>query len=84
MRDILLVKKLKKWFWLFNRVPPFSIAFLWSEPSGFDPNFRNLVRNCNFGRAIPARLTVLQKNGKNQKTVLPDSFSWFDGFQHTR
>ena len=68
----------------FRWDPPFSIAFLWSQSSGFASNFRNLVRNCDFGRATPARLTALQKNGKNQKTVLPDSFFWFDGFQSTK
>ena len=68
----------------FRWVPPFSIAFLWSQSSGFASNFRNLVRNCDFGPAIPARLTALQTNGKNQKTVLPDSFFWFDGFQSTK
>ena len=63
---------------------PFSIAFLWSQSSGFASNFQNQVRNCDFGGTIPARLTALQKNGENQKTVLPDSFLWFDCFQSTK
>ena len=68
----------------FRWDPPFSIAFFWPQSSGFASNFRNLMRNCDFGRTTPARLTALQKNGKNQKTVLPDSFFWFDGFQSTK
>ena len=68
----------------FRWDPPFSIAFFWPQSSGFASNFRNLVQNCDFGRTTPARLTALQKNGKNQKTVLPDTFFWFDGFQSTK
>ena len=53
---------------------PFSNAFLWSRYSWIDPNFLNLVRNFNFGRHIRIRLDTLGKTGKNQKTVLPDTF----------
>ena len=73
----------KKCFDTFRRVSPFSNPFLWAQSSGFEPNVRNLVQKSNFGHTIPARYSALQKNGKNQKTVLPASFSWFDSFQHT-
>ena len=53
---------------------PFSNAFLWSRYSWIDPNFLNLVGNFNFGRHIRIRLDTLGKTGKNQKTVLPDTF----------
>ncbi len=71
-------------FFTFGWVFPFSMAFLSSQTSLFAPNFRNQVRKPDFGRALPLRLNTLQKAGKNQKTVLPDTFSWFDGFQHTK
>ena len=74
----------KKCFDTFRWVSSFGNPFLWAQSSGFEPNVRNLVQKSNFGRTIPARLTTLQKNGKNQKTVLPDSFFWFDGFQSTK
>ena len=68
-------------FWCYL---PFSMAFLSSLTSWFAPNFRNQVQKPDFGRAIPLRLNTLQKTGKNQKTVLPDTFSWFDNFFHTK
>ena len=74
----------KKCFDTFRRVSPFSNPFLWAQSSGFEPNVRNLVQKFNFGHTIPARYSALQKNGKNQKTVLPDPFSWFDSFLHTK
>ena len=74
----------KKCFDTFRWVSPFSIIFLWSQSSGFASSVRNLVQNWHFEFTTPARLTALQKNGKNHKTVLPDTFSWFDGFQHSK
>ena len=71
-------------FFTFGWVFPFSMPFLSSQTSLFAPNFRNQVRKPDFGVCIPLRLNTLQKAGKNQKTVLPDTFSWFDGFHHTK
>ena len=70
----------KKRFDTFRWVSPFSMIFLWSQSSGFAPSIQNLVRNWNFGGDTPARLPTLQKNGKNQKTVLPDSFFGLTAF----
>ena len=74
----------KRLFLTFLPYFPFSIAFLWPQSSGFASNFRNLVRNVDFGRSIQGLLDTLGKTGKNQKTVLPDTFSWFDNFFHTK
>ena len=71
-------------FFTFGPYLPFSIAFLWSQYSLFEPNFLNLVRNVNFGREVQIRFDTLGKTGKNQKTVLPDTFFWFNTFQHTK
>ena len=71
-------------FFTFRWYLPFSMPFLSSQTSLFAPNFRNQVRKPDFGRGIPLRLNTLQKAGKNQKTVLPDTFCWFDGFHHTK
>ena len=70
----------KKLFDTFRWISPFSMIFLWSQSSGFAPSIQNLVRNWNFGGDTPARLPTLQKNGKNQKTVLPDSFFGLTAF----
>ena len=58
----------------FRWDPPFSIAFLWSQSSGFASNFRNLVRNCDFGRTIPARLTTLQKKREKSENSVTRLF----------
>ena len=55
---------------------PFSIAFLWSLYSWIGPNFQNLLRNFDFGRNMTLRSHPLGKTEKNQKTVLPDTFSF--------
>ena len=65
-------------FFTFGWVFPFSMPFLLSQTSLFAPNFRNQVRKPDFEVCIPLRLNTLQKTGKNQKTLLPDIFSWFD------
>ena len=64
----------------FRGDPPFSIAFLWSLSSGFAPNFRNLVRKCNFGNPVPGRLTTLQKNGKIRKQCYQTLFFGLTAF----
>ena len=68
-------------FWCYL---PFSMAFLSSLTSWFAPNFRNQVRKPDFRRPVALLLDTLGKKGKNQKTVLPDIFSWFDNFFHTK
>ena len=52
----------KRRFATFRWYQPFSIAFLWSQSSGFEPNFRNLVRKVDFGGATPCRLATLEKH----------------------
>ena len=71
-------------FFTFGCFLPFSMAFLWPLTSWFAPNFRNQVRKPDFGRWVALLLNTLGKKGKNQKTVLPDTFFWFDSFQHTK
>ena len=59
-------------------------SFLWAKNSGIGPNIRNLAKNWNLTRSRTVRLATLGKTGKNQKTVLPDTFSQSDTFQPTK
>ena len=58
-----------------------SMAFLWSQSSGFEPNFRNQARKADFRAPVPARLAALEKHQKWPKnavfgyiTLLMDSY----------
>ena len=48
---------------------PYDMSFLWSQSSGFEPNFQNLVRKHIFGTAAPGRLATLEKNQKIPKNA---------------
>ena len=74
----------KRLFFTFRLYFPFSIAFLSSQYSWIVPNFQKQLQNVDFGRSIQGILDRLGKTVKNQKTVLPDTFSWFDNFFHTK
>ena len=54
----------KKCFDTFRWVSPFSIIVLWSQSSGFEPNFPNQVRKADFGGTIPGRLATLENHQK--------------------
>ena len=74
----------KKRFDTFRWISPYSMIFLWSQSSGFASSIRNLVRNWYFTQTDPLRLAALQKNGKNQKTPIPATFSCFEGFKPSK
>ena len=48
---------------------PYDMSFLWSQSSGFEPNFQNLVRKLIFGRTAPGRLATLEKPQKWPKSA---------------
>ena len=47
-----------------------SMAFLWSQSSGFEPNFRNQARKADFRAPVPARLAALEKHQKWPKNAV--------------
>ena len=56
-----------------------SIAFLWSQSSGFEPNFRNQVRKVDFRATTPGRLVTLEKTPKMAKKCQFQVFTRSDG-----
>ena len=68
----------------FDCVLPFSTIFLWSKTSGFVPRIQNLSKHFNFTCSDTVILATLGNIRKNQKTVLPDTFSCFDSFLHSK
>ena len=49
---------------------PYDMSFLWSQSSGFEPNFQNLVRKSIFGPSAPVRLATLEKSQKIPKNAI--------------
>ena len=49
---------------------PYDMSFLWSQSSGFEPNFQNLVRKPIFGPSTPVRLATLEKSQKIPKNAI--------------
>ena len=48
----------------------YDMSFLWSQSSGFEPNFQNLVRKPIFGPSTPVRLATLEKSQKIPKNAI--------------
>ena len=49
---------------------PYDMSFLWSQSSGFEPNFQNLVRKPIFGPTTPVRLATLEKHQNWPKSAV--------------
>ena len=85
--------KFKKRFFLpeKNLFDHFSAGFYFIAWAVYGLNLRDLSQASgiwckNQISGVQSQLDILRppKNGKNQKTVLPDTFFWFDSFQHTK